>query len=179
MRHDGGDTEAGWRAEVGGRLAYANAASGLSIAARALLVHEDAGYEEREVSAAVQIAPGGSGRGLSLTLSPTFGTASSAVEQLWSLRDAGELAASGEFKPEGRLDAEFGYGLPVFGTLTGTPYAGLGLSGAGRDCRLVWRLTPGYSVLEFELSVEGTWTEPANDEAEALDGTMLRGALRW
>ena len=112
-------------------------------------------------------------------MAPTFGAASSGVERLWSLSDARGLAASDEFEASGRLDAELGYGLPVLGSLTGTPYAGLGLSDGGRDYRLGWRLTPGGSPLDFALGVEGTWAESANDDAAPEHGVMLRGALRW
>ena len=181
LRHDGGDAETGTGVELGGRIAYANAVSGLSVeaSARTLVAHEDAGYEEWGASGSVRLDPGASGRGLSLTLAPTFGAASSGVERLWSLRDARELAADDAFEPEARLDAEVGYGLPVFGAFTGTPYAGLGLSDGGRDWRVGWRLTPARPGLALELGVEGAWAEPANDEARPEHGVMLQGSVRW
>ena len=90
LRHDGGDAETGTGIEVGGSVRYADVASGLSIeaSARTLLAHEDSGYEEWGASASVQLDPGASGRGLSFTLSPAVGAASSGVERLWSLPDA-------------------------------------------------------------------------------------------
>ena len=181
LRHDGGDAETGTGVELGGRLAYADAASGLSVEARVrtLIAHEDSGYEEWGASGSVRLDPGVSGRGLSFTLAPTLGAASSGVERLWSLRDAQELANDGEFEAEGRLDAEVGYGLPVFGAFTGTPYAGLGLSESGRDVRLGWRLSPGGTALDFELGVEGAWAESTNDDAAPERGVMLQGTLRW
>ena len=181
LRHDGGDAETGTGVELGGRIAWADAGSGLSVeaGARTLIAHEDSGYGEWGASGAVRLDPGASGRGLSFTLAPTVGAASSGVERLWSLEDARGLAANDEFEAEGRLDAELGYGLPVFGAFTGTPYAGLGLSERGRDWRLGWRLGPGATALDFALGVEGTWTEPANDDAEPAHGVMLRGSLRW
>ena len=127
----------------------------------------------------MRIDPGASGRDLSLGVAPTFGAASSGVERLWSLEDARGLAGSDGFEAQARLDAELGYGLPVFGAFTGTPYAGLGLSDSQRDCRLGWRLTPGGTALDFALGVEGTWAEPANDDTPPERGVMLRGALRW
>ena len=181
LRHDGGDAETGTGVELGGRIAYANAGSGLTVeaSARTLVAHEDAGYEEWGASGSVRLDPGASGRGLSLTLAPTFGAASSGVERLWSLRDARELAADDAFEPEARLDAEVGYGLPVLGAFTGTPYAGLGLSDGGRDWRVGWRLTPARPGLALELGVEGAWAEPANDEARPEHGVMLQGSVRW
>ena len=181
LRHDGGDAETGTGVELGGRMAYANAASGLSVeaSARTLIAHEDSGYEEWGASGSVRLDPGASGRGLSFTLAPTLGAASSGVERLWSLRDAQELANDDEFEPEGRLDAEVGYGVPVFGALTGTPYAGLGLSESGRDWRLGWRVSPGTTAFDFELGLEGTWAVPADDEGAPERGVMLQGTLRW
>ena len=181
LRHDGGDAETGTGVELGGRIAYSNAASGLSIEARArtLIAHEDSGYEEWGASGSVRLDPGTSGRGLSFTLAPTLGAASSGVERLWSLRDAQELTNDDEFEPEGRLDAEVGYGLPVLGALTGTPYAGLGLADSARDYRLGWRLTPGGRALDFELGLEGTWSVPTDEEADPQRAVQLRGALRW
>ena len=84
LRHDGGDAETGTGVELGGRIAYANAASGLSLEARArtLIANEDSGYEEWGASASVRLDPGASGRGLSLTVAPALGTASSGMERL-------------------------------------------------------------------------------------------------
>ena len=89
------------------------------------------------------------------------------------------LGEGGAFEAAGRFDAELGYGLPAFGLLTGTPWAGLGLSESGREWRLGWRLTPGSLPLDFSLGVEATLTEPANDNAGPGHGAMLRGAIRW
>ena len=79
----------------------------------------------------------------------------------------------------GRLDAELGYGLAVFGGFTGTPNAGFGLSdGGARDYRMGWRLTsaaPGDPG--FEVSLDATRREAANAAAE--HGVMLRSQIRW
>ena len=54
---------------------------------------------------------------------------------------------------KGRLDAEVGYGLPVLGAVTGTPYARFVLSDNGRDWRLGWRLASvRREALDFELN---------------------------
>ena len=85
LRYDGGDAETGAGVEIGGGVSYADAASGLSIDARArmLAAHADSGYEEWGASATVRLAPDGRGRGLSLSLAPTIGAAASASERLW------------------------------------------------------------------------------------------------
>ena len=181
LRHDGGDAETGTGVEVGGRIAWADAASGLSMeaSARTLIAHEDSGYEEWGASGSVRIDPGASGRGLSLTVAPALGAASSGMERLWSLHQARGLAANDDFEAQARLDAELGYGLPAFGVFTGTPYAGLGLSDSGRDYRLGGRLAPAGAGLDLSLGLEATLKEPANDDVAPERGVMLRGALRW
>ena len=125
LRHDGGDAETGTGIEVGGGIRYEGAGVAVEASVRGLVAHEEAGYEEWGASGSVRIDPGASGRGLSLTLRPTWGAASSGTERLWGLRDASGLGASEAFEPERRLDAELGYGLSVLGGRgVATPYAG-------------------------------------------------------
>ena len=183
LRHDGGDAETGTGVEVGGGVAFTDAASGLSIEARArvLAAHADSGYEEWGASASARLDPGERGRGLSFSLTPTLGAASSASERLWGAHDARGLAPDGEFDAARGLQAEAGYGLALFGgRFTGTPNAGFGLAdGGARDWRLGWRLTsavPGDPG--FEVNLDATRREPAND-AEPEHAVMLRGGIRW
>ena len=183
LRHDGGDAETGTGVEVGGGVAFTDAASGFSIEARArvLAAHADSGYEEWGMSASARLDPGERGRGLSFSLSPTLGAASSAAERLWGAHDARGLAPDGEFDAARGLQAEAGYGLPVLGgRFTGTPNAGFGLAdGGARDWRIGWRLTsaaPGDPG--FEVNLDATRREPANDAAPE-HGVMLRGGIRW
>ena len=61
-------------------------------------------YEEWGASESVQIDPGESGRGLSLTLTPTWGNAGSGTGQLWGASDPRELAPDQEFEAGRRLD---------------------------------------------------------------------------
>ena len=177
VRRDGGDTEGGTGLEVGAGLRYARRAVTVEGRVRALALHEASGYEEWGASGSVRLAPSGSGRGLSLTLAPAWGDAASAVERLWSLRDPGGLAANADPEPRARLDAELGYGLKgPRGVGVATPYAGLGVAGAGeRTLRAGarWDLAPG-----FTLGLEATRHEPAHDDPPA-HRLMLRGALRW
>ena len=183
LRHDGGDAETGTGVEVGGGVAFTDTASGLSLEARArvLAAHADSGYEEWGMSASARLDPGERGRGLSFSLSPTLGAASSAAERLWGAHDARGLAPDGEFRPARGLQAEAGYGLPVLGgRFTGTPNAGFGLAdGGARDWRIGWRLTsaaPGDPG--FEVNLDATRREPASDAAPE-HAVMLRGGIRW
>ena len=114
-------------------------------------------------------------RGLSFTLTPSWGQAGSAAERLWGLNDADDLAPDEEIDAGQRLDAELGYGL---GTTPGvvTPFAGVGLGdGGARTLRLGarWALAPGA-----DIHLEGTRFEPANDE-EAGQRIGITFSARW
>ena len=185
VRHDGGDAETGTGVELGGGVAWIDPSTGLSIEAKArmLVAHADSDYEEWGASASARLDPGERGRGLSFSLSPVIGASSSASERLWGARDARALAPDGAaFEAARGLQGEMGYGLALFGDrFTGTPNLGFGLSdGGARDYRLGWRLN---SAVEgdpgFEVSLDATRREPANDNGEPEHGVMLRSLIRW
>ena len=170
LRHDWGDAETGFGVELGGRVRYADPTIGLTIegAVRGLLAHEDSDYEEWGASGSLRIAPGAGGQGLSLTLAPTWGAASSGVDGLWSRQTTTGLAPqSTRQAPTGRLNAEIGYGVAApFGTGLLTPYAGTVLAdGEARTYRLGTRLrlTGGWAT-GLELNLEGTRQEPAGQQ---------------
>ena len=177
VRHDGGDAETGTGIEAGASLRYAGAGFSAAGRMRMLLAHEETGYEEWGAAGAVRIDPGASGRGLSFTLAPAWGTASSGAGRLWSLADARGLAPEGEFEAGRSVEAEVGYGL-VLGHAPGvlTPYAGLTMSDGARAWRTGarWQLGPGAA-----LALEGTRREASGGDAPAEHGVMLRGALGW
>ncbi len=187
VRHDGGDAETGTGVELGGGVAWSDAASGLSIEAkgRMLVAHADSDYREWGMSATARLDPGERGRGLSFSLAPTIGAASSASERLWGARDARALApggaAGGTFEAARGLTAEAGYGMALFGDrFTGTPNVGFGMSDTSREYRMGWRLTsavrgdPG-----FEVNLDATRREAANGNAPPEHGVMLRSLIRW
>ena len=205
LRHDGGDAETGTGIEVGGGVSYTDPASGLTVEAkvRGLVAHEDEDYREWGASGSVRIAPDASGRGLSLTLSPTWGAAGGGAERLWSLGDARGLSANEDVEPERRLDAEVGYGFPVFDDGgVATPYAGWSRSDERRTLRLgqrlrlgqatewrvegelgedarTWRAGYGYRLgSALTVTTEATRREPANDGAPE-HGIEVRATLRW
>ena len=180
LRHDGGDAETGAGVEVGGRISYTDTDSGLTVegSARTLIAHEDSCYREWGAGGSVRLDPGASGRGLSLTLAPGWGTPSSGVERLWAARDAAGLVPGGEFETTWHLNAELGYGLGApRGLGLVTPYAGLSLAeGGGRTRRTGarWQVAP-----DVTLGIEGTHNEAANDDEPPQHGLMLRCAIRW
>ena len=102
LRHDGGDAETGTGLEIGAGVSYADPATGLSVEtkARVLASHADSDYGEWGASATVRLDPGDRGRGLSFSLSPTFGTPSGSADRLWGARgrpghDAGRRVRGG------------------------------------------------------------------------------------
>ncbi|MCY4501134.1 MAG: hypothetical protein OXE57_06195, partial [Alphaproteobacteria bacterium] len=183
VRHDGGDAETGAGVEIGGGVSYTDAASGLSLEAKArmLVAHADSDYEELGASATARLDPGERGRGLSFSFSPTIGAASSASDRLWGAQDARALAPDeAAFRPARSLTAEAGYGLPLFGDrFTATPNSGFGISDDGaRDYRIGWRLSSAPGDPGFEVSLDATRREAANDN-DAEHGVMLRSHIRW
>ena len=163
--------------ELGAGLAWSDPSRGLTSDLRlyGLAAHEDAGYEEWGVSGALRIVPGPSGRGMLLSMMPSWG-AQGQGGRVWSTRPSALVDEDSGELPGARLDTELGYGLSLSGGLTGTPYMGLGL-GEARDYRLGWRLTSGQWQ-SFSLGVEATRREAANDHASE-HGVLVRGGLRW
>ena len=172
LRHDGGDAETGTGVELGGGVAYIDAALGLSIEVRARILpaHANSDYEEWGVSATARLDPGERGRGLSFSLSPAVGATASAAQQLWGTHEASGLApGAAPFEASGGLHAEAGYGLPLFGDrFTGTPNLGFALSdGGARDYRIGWRLTsamsggPGFQI-NFDAARRNTRAQAEN-----------------
>ena len=179
VRHDGGDAETGLGLEAGARLRYRDAAAGLSLegGVRGLVAHEDGGYEEWGASASMMLAPGGAGRGLSLTVAPSWGAATSGVERLWSGGEVAPLGRGAQYEDAAALQTELGYGMRApLGRGVVTPYTGLTLGGDGvRTWRAGgrWKSAPAFSV-----ALEGSRESGRGDEAP-VNALVLRGAVRW
>ena len=176
LRRDGGDAETGFGVEVGGGIAWTDSAKGLSLGlnARALVAHEAEGVEEWGLSGSLRFNPSpGSGRGASLTLTPSWGADRPRPSGI-----APSPPGAGSPPRDARLDADFGYGLPALaGRFTGTPYLGIGLSRDARQVRAGWRLTQARSgAAEVTLRLEAARHDRAGAAAEHVTG--LRFALR-
>ena len=130
LRHDGGDAETGTGVEFGAGLGFADPSRGLDMALKVhgLAVHDEDGYDEWGVSGQLRLVPGGNaGRGLSASLTPSWGVDPSGSERLWAEPASAGLAANGEAEPSSRLDGEVGYGMAVFGGgFTARPMSGSG-----------------------------------------------------
>ena len=177
VRYDDGDAETGMGVELGGGLRYADPLRGLTLetTARALLAHEDGGYEEWGVGGTLQFDPGVPGRGPAFSLVSAWGVSGSGTQELWLQQDMAGLARQQYTDPEGRIKAEWSYGLDVPWTNgIQTPYSGMELAGSGRTMRLGWRFNLGHSL---SLSLDGERRETGH---EAPDHTlMLRTNLPW
>ena len=177
VRHDGGDAETGTGFEAGAGMRYAAEGIAIEGAVRKLVTHEDSGYEEWGASGSVRIDPGASGRGVSLTLAPAFGAASSETERLWSLGDARRLSGDTGADAGSRLEAEVGYGWRLLSTTHGmlTPYTGLSFSDSGSRA---WRLGARLMMTrDVSFGLEGTHRE-RNDVASD-QAVILHGRLHW
>jgi len=177
VRVDGGDAETGAGLELGAGMRYTAGAVSVEGQVRALVAHEESGFEEWGASGALRVSPDPSGRGLKFSLAPVWGNASNGPERLWTARDATALAVGDDVDDGGRLDAEVGYGLSV-GRVPGvvTPYAGVSFAGGGgRSWRsgARWAIAPGAA-----LGVEATRAEAGGDDT-VEHGLMLRGSIRW
>ena len=152
----------------------------MALRVHGVAVHAEDGCGEWGVSGSLRLVPGGSGRGLSASLTPSCGVDPAGSERLWALPESSGLTANGDPAPSSRLDAQVGYGMAVFGGgFTGTPNVGFGLSDAARDLRLGWRLTPVASgSTGFEVSLDATRREAANGDG-AEHGVRLTSTLRW
>ena len=172
LRHDAGDAETGFGADIGAGLSLAAPSRGLSaeLRARGLLTHEAEGMRERGLSGTLTFDPAPeTERGLSLRLAHAVGAQSErGAEALFERTTlAGLGAEQGASASARRLEARVGYGFGVFGDrFTAVPEFGLGLSDTDREVRLGWRLAERVtSGLAFELGVEATRREPEHGDA--------------
>ena len=153
LRWDDGDGATGMGVELGGGLAWSDAAAGLSasVSGRGLVAH-GSDVEEWGAAGSLHMDAGG-GRGLSLSLSPSWGAAGSGLARLWREGMAPRDGAGGG-DDGGRLEGELGYGLAAWGEAgTLTPYGGLAVGGGERRYRLGQRLALGGALgLEVEAS---------------------------
>ena len=179
LRQDGGDAETGTGFELGAGVRYADPSRGLDMALKVhgLAAHAEGGYDEWGVSGSLRLVPGGGGRGLSASLTPSYGVDPGGSERLWAMPDAHALAANDDAPLSHRLDAEVGYGMALFGGgFTGTPHVGMGLSDTARELRLGWRLAPADGG-DFELHLDAARRESAGDTPEHRVGVGL--TARW
>ncbi|MDE3001013.1 MAG: BspA family leucine-rich repeat surface protein [Gemmatimonadota bacterium] len=181
LRHDSGDAETGFGLEVGGRVQYAIPTLGLTLegTVRGLLAHEDEDYQEWGASGMVRLAPVANGKGLTLTLAPTWGAARSGIDGLWSRQTTQGLAPQKTRGMAGRLTTDVGYGMPApFGMGILTPYVGAVLAeGRTRAYRAGTRLrVDTRRAAGLTLNFEGRRLAPTGRQPVSQD---LRLHAAW
>ena len=171
-RHDGGDAEAGFGADIGARLLWADPSLGMraELAARGLLTHEDGSLSERGFAGSLAWDPSpDSERGPKLTLRQAVGAeATGGMDALLRPDTVRVLEAANEDGPaRRRLEARLGYGIALFGGgWTAVPEVGFDLTETGREYIHAWRLLEARDAGPvFGLDVEGVRNEKLDGDA--------------
>ena len=171
-RHDGGDAETGFGADIGAKLLWADPSLGIraELAARGLLTHEDGSLSERGFAGSLAWDPSpDTDRGPKLTLRQAVGAeATGGMDALLRPDTARALAAANDDGPGRRtLEARLGYGIALCGGgWTGVPEVGLGLTETSRKYIHAWRVLEARDAgLVFGLDVEGVRNEKLDGDA--------------
>ena len=182
VRRDGGTADTGYGIDAAGGLRYTNARLGLSLGltGRALLLHETAELAEWGASGWLAWDPNpASELGPALTVSPSIGAQSEGgAQELWSRETLIGLAGDPmDANGGGRVDAKFGYGMPLAGGI-GVPWAGIGASEHAREYRLGYAFQAGDpSATDLRVELVAARREPANAEPEHT--LSMHSTVRW
>ena len=144
------------------------------------MLHETAGLAEWGASGWLAWDPNPTSElGPALTVTPSVGaSAAGGAAQLWSGEtlaglNSERMGATGT----GRVDAKFGYGVPLAGGV-GVPWAGIGLSGRERDYRLGYAFHLGPSaVADLRIELVAARHEPAAADPEHT--LSVQSAVSW
>ena len=166
-RLDGGGLGTGWGVEIGGGIRYAHPARHLTaeLHTRALPVHATEGFSMWSLSGSVRYDPSaGSKLGPYFTLSSSRGQVDAGPQASAGIGAIARPLPVGGAVPGWDVDTELGYGFPVLGgSATGTPWAGVSMSGGIPEYRLGYRMGFGSDLrlgLAGTLRDNGTETEP-------------------
>ena len=181
VHHNDGDGPQGHGWEFGGRLSYADPWLGLTLQGHGrLLADHRLALQEWEAGGLLRLELDAGGRGLWLSVAPSWGTPAGAAQALSARGAAAQLAGvsgagnTSDAAETGRLHAMAGYGLPAGRSGLLTPYGGMSLAGSGaRDYRAGLRLE--FDALELRL--EGTRHHTATGPAS--HGITFAGALSY
>ena len=182
VRRDDGTAETGFGMDVGGGLRYMHPGLGLSLGlkGRALVMHETAELAEWGASGWLAWDPNpASELGPALTVSPSFGARSEGgAAELWSRETLAGLAGDPmDATGAGRVDAKFGYGMPLAGGV-GVPWAGIGLSEREREYRVGYAFQAGTpSATDLRVELVAARREPTDAVAEHT--LSMQSTVSW
>ena len=192
VRQDGGDAEQGMGMDVAGGLGFIHSGWGLQaqVDMHGLVAHEDSDFEEWGVSGMILFDRSPSSElGMSLRLTPSWGSASSSMggmRALWSRETVSGLAG---FRRTGddrslRLDSRFDYGFTAGEHGVASPYASFSLSGseargAVADTGVELGGGLGYSNQSLGLRMQAGVRGLMSDEAMALDRWGASGVVAF
>ncbi len=158
-RWDGGDAEEGLGGEVSAGVSWMRGGLAFELEGRRLVTHEDDGFSQTGASAHLAWdVRGKGGLGPSVSLRRHWGIATaSGLDQLFAMRHMGRF---GTESAAGGLDAEFGWGLPLFGgRFLGRPFLLHGAQGGGSLQTLGWRMRPldtGRAAIDASMAFKLT-----------------------
>ena len=194
VRQDGGDAEQGMGMDVAGGLGFIHSGWGLraQVDMHGMVVHEDSDFEQWGVSGMILFDRSPSSElGMSLRLSPSWGSASSSMggmRALWSRETVSGLAG---FRRTGgddrslRLDSRFDYGFAAFGKSgVTTPYASFSVSGneaarAAGDTDVEIGGGLGYSNRSLGLRMRAGMRGLMSEEEVGFDGWGASGTIAF
>ena len=168
-RLDSGDADSGAGVDLTGGVRYESPSGRLTLEGRGrvLLAHAASGFQDWAAGGLVRLAPEAGGRGLSLSVAPSWGMAGSRTGVLWD----GDLpGAQGE--AGARVTTEIGYGLSAFNGLgLLTPWAGTELA---QDRERAWRAGMRLQLRsDLALKLQGSHRENRDGEREQEIGMRL------
>ena len=156
-RRDGGAGQTGAGLEVAAGLRARRGIVQVDAQGRMLALHSADSYRERGASVTLSVGEGVRRTGLSMSLSPRWGSAASGTDALWQeqLQQRSAAAAAGD---ERALDARIDYGVRMPGGRLLTPFGAYGQSQFDRRLRFGAQLgtleDSGNEPLRIELSVQ-------------------------
>ena len=181
-RRDAGDGQTGSGVEVAGgvRVRHPGSGFGLEGRGRALLLHTASGYREHGISVTAVFAPGGTdGRGLSLEVTPGWGTPAIGGDALW--RD--QAFGPGRMAPvvdAASVDARAGYGFAMRSGRVLAPFSEIGIRNRDhRRLRVGLRLGStgkAKSPLQLEMAGERIDGWGTVDHRLVVMGAMIVGS---
>ena len=176
LRHDTGDGRTGLGAEFGGSLRFSDPSSGLTVEGRGrVLLGHSGDYNDWGLGGTVRFAPGTNGRGLAVSLQPSYGATASRVSELWTQEAAVAPTSTAATTPQsGQMNIDISYGLDWTESFL-TPYTRLSLTNTHTQAYRLGTRLQLEDGLTFSLEAlrQESLTQPIDH------GILLKLDLNW